>query len=166
MYLPSIQIILIEIVSGIILTTARTLGILFFIISLLLLIYPKMFVKLNKLVNKTIFTDAYLFSSPKWSGYAFIVFGFVMMIIAIFQTFNTAENFSSSFWIIMLFCYYIFAALLTIVCGVIFLVNPALLIRISSFRSKFSIQEETFLLHPRILGSAVFLISVYLLYMF
>jgi len=141
------------------------IGIIIILFSLILLINPSFLIKINKLGNRIVFTDSNLFASPRLSGAGFIFFGLLIFIISAVNRYSVADVGDSTVLGIILFNIFIATGVIIFILGCIFFIKPSILVKITEIGNRVLISEETILLHPRILGIFMLLLSLYIIFM-
>jgi len=64
----------------------------------------------------------------------------------------------------MLFYVFIILGVLSIIVGLIFMINPRLIIKLNEFGNKVIFVDDAVLLYPRVFGTIMLFVSLYLLY--
>ncbi|MFC1726328.1 hypothetical protein ACFL4T_11930 [candidate division KSB1 bacterium] len=127
-------------------------GCVFLMIGLVLIIWPAFIIKLNEDTNKVLFTDSTFFSSPKISGFIFLIIGIL------FTLTNFIESFEYELAFMML-------GVITALIGLVFIIKPRLLIKFNETGNRIVFEERHILNYPRLLGAVVSLISTYMIYL-
>lgn len=124
-------------------------GVFLMAISLAMIINPELMARINKLSNKIVFTDSSLFVKPVISGILFILLGTLLIWAGLYQE------------IIILAC----LGIPGVVTGLIFVIRPALIIKINKIGNKVVFKDESIMMNPRITGFVILPVSIYLVYL-
>ena len=127
-------------------------GCLFLIFGLVMIFFPAFIIKLNEDSNKVLFTDSRFFSSPKISGFIFLFIGILFILTNLLESFEFELIFT------------IFGGITSLI-GLVFIYNPRLLIKFNETGNRIIFEERHILNYPRLLGVAVSLISIYMIYL-
>lgn len=131
------------------------------VIGLLFIITPHAMKRGNDYCNRIIFTDSKLFMGRRLGGMTFIFFGIILFFYAYFSPELWGEFMWGGYKLTLSL---LSVGIISFLVGVLFLIKPLLLIRISNVGNKVLFTDEKIETHPRIFGSIILAVSLTILY--
>ena len=137
------------------------IGVIAFLIGVLMLFLPGVAKKLSNLLNTVVFTDSKLFMARGAGGSSFILLGVFLIVIS---------EFGASIWGEFLWggdilkTALLFAGIISFAFGILFLIKPLYLIRISDWGNRVIFSDDKLQMHPRILGFFLSAAGIYIMY--
>ncbi|RKY84103.1 hypothetical protein DRQ09_09085 [candidate division KSB1 bacterium] len=133
-------------------------------VGLLIAVLPKIFFKFNKVFNRVIFTDAEFFSSPRISGVIFLIIGFILEFVAYRFRSIYPSIFVNFPYLPLLIVAFLLIGLVSIITGIIFLVKPAIFVKINEVGNTVIFSEKSVYSNPRFFGVILVIISIILFF--
>ena len=128
------------------------IGSILLIWGLIMIIFPKFVIKLNEDSSRVLYTDAHFFSTPRLSGTIYCAIGVIFILIGLLL-------------IPELKPILLIIGAISILIGLIFLINPRLLIKFNEVGNQIIFEEKIILNYPRILGIILSAVSAYIVYL-
>lgn len=129
--------------------------------GLLFIITPCTMREVNDYCNRIIFTDSKFFMGRRRGGMTFIFFGIILFLNAYFSPELWGEFMWGGFKLTLSL---MSVGIISFLVGVLFVIKPLLLIRISNIGNKVLFTDEKIETHPRIFGSIILAVSLTILY--
>ena len=131
------------------------------IIGLLMIIAPQVMRKLNKAMSRVIFTDSKFFMGKGMGGIIFIVLGIFLLSthfsgMGIWGKFMWGGKSLEEALVII--------GAISLVMGILFVIKPILLVRLSDLGNRVIFSDEKVDSHPRIFGAILLSAGFYIIY--
>lgn len=133
------------------------LSVFLLVTGLFFIITPYAMKRVNDYCNRIIFTDSKFFMGRRLGGMIFIIFG----IISFFSTKIWGEFMWGGAKLILSLKS---IGIISFLIGILFIIKPILLIRISTIGNKVLFTDEKIETHPRIFGSIILAVGLTILY--
>ncbi len=136
------------------------IGVIACLVGLLLLAAPQQAKKLSAVLNTVVFTDSKLFVARGAGGAAFILFGIFLLFVS---------EFGPGIWGEFLWggaplrtCLFL-AGIISSLIGILFVIKPIYLVRLSDWGNRVIFSDEKLETHPRILGFLLTAAGMYIM---